>query len=194
MTEMRLEEMELVRAAGKGDHRAFRILVERYQGRVAATVINMLGPGPESEDVGQDAFIRLYQALPNFRGDASVGTYVTRIAMNLSLNEIRRRKRKSLFGLTRFSGDEESDKTVASLTGDSETSSLEFQVRMRALVLRLGPDHRAVVVLRWMEGYSTEETAELLGIPKGTVLSRLHRAMQEMRGWLEASKEEKHAG
>ena len=68
--------------------------MRRYESKVAATVVGMLGAGNEADDVGQETFIRFYNALKNFREEASVGTYITRIAINLSLNELRRRKRR----------------------------------------------------------------------------------------------------
>ncbi len=79
--------------APEGDEEAFRCLVERYEGAVAATVIGMLGPGGEVDDVGQEVFVRFYRALDRFRGDSSLKTYLTRIAINLSLNELKRRRR-----------------------------------------------------------------------------------------------------
>ena len=80
----RSSEDKLLERARQGDERAFRQLVERYEGLVAATVIGMLGPGPDAEDVGQETFIRFNRALKSFRGDSSVGTYLTRIAINQS--------------------------------------------------------------------------------------------------------------
>ena len=75
---------QLAAAARDGDMDAFRMLVEKLEPRVAATVIGMLGPGPDAEDVGQETFVRFYRALNSFRGDSSVVTYVTRIAINLA--------------------------------------------------------------------------------------------------------------
>ena len=83
----------LLDAAGRGDPRAFQLLVERYEGRVAAVVVSMLGPGPDADDVGQETFIRLYKSIDRFRGDASLGTYITRIAINQSLKALKRRKK-----------------------------------------------------------------------------------------------------
>ena len=84
----------LIDRARAGDEAAFRGLVERYESQVAATVVGMLGPGDEADDVGQETFVRFYQALSKFRGEAALGTYLTRIAMNLSLNAIKRRQRQ----------------------------------------------------------------------------------------------------
>ena len=86
-------DVECIACAKTGDDQAFRQLVERYEGQVAATVVGMLGAGAEAEDVGQDVFIRFYESLDKFRGDSAVGTYLTRIAINLSLNAVERRKR-----------------------------------------------------------------------------------------------------
>src|SRR5512147_1312303 len=87
-------DKELLHRARSGDHKAFARLVQRYESRVAATVKGMLGSTDESEDIGQEVFIRFYHALHAFREEASLGTYLTRIAINLSLDELQRRKRR----------------------------------------------------------------------------------------------------
>ena len=92
MSEREETDRALTDRAREGDEAAFRTLVTRYESRVAATVVGMLGPGDEADDVGQETFIRFYQALGKFRGEAALITYLTRIAMNLSLNAIKRRQ------------------------------------------------------------------------------------------------------
>lgn len=170
---------ELLERARSGDERAFQAIVERYEDRVAATVIGMLGPGREADDVGQETFIRLFRALDSFRGESSVGTYVTRIAINQSLKALKRRRTwRERF----FSRDENDD---AYFDEPAEEGGQEFDDVERARLVQealghLGPEHRAVVVLRMLEGYSTRETADLLGIPEGTVMSRLSRALEKL--------------
>ena len=83
-------DLELVERARAGDDGAFRVLVERYESQVAGTVVGMLGRCPEADDVGQETFIRFYKGLAGYKATASVGTYITRIAINLSLNELKR--------------------------------------------------------------------------------------------------------
>lgn len=165
---------ELLDQARSGDQRAFRLLVERYEGKVAATVIGMLGRGPEADDVGQEVFVRLYKSLDSFRGDSSLGTYLTRIAINQSLKAIKRRQSWS----RRFLNWE------PDLVADRHADDFEEDVDRASLVGRaldsLSPDHRAVTVMRLMEGYSTSETAEILDIPEGTVMSRLSRALKNL--------------
>jgi RNA polymerase sigma-70 factor (ECF subfamily) len=165
----------LVERARQGDERAFRSLVERHEPRVAATVIGMLGAGDDAEDVGQETFIRLYRSLDRFRGDSSLGTYVTRIAINLSLTALKRRRRQ----ISRFvsQDDIERDLPEASTDPRGELERSEDARRVRVAIERLSPNHRAIVVLRMIDGFSTRETSEILGIPAGTVMSRLARAM-----------------
>ena len=161
-----------------GQTEAFRFLVERYQDRVATTIKAMLGNTTEAEDVGQETFIRFYKALKDFRGDSSVGTYLNRIAINLSLNAIKRRKR--LFN--RF---EDTDVATTMPSKDTvDPEGIDRKDLIQRALLGLKPNYRAVVVLRYIEGYSTKETAQLLDVPTGTVLSRLSRAQAKMKEWL----------
>ncbi len=173
-----VSDQALIERAREGDDVAFRDLVERHESRVAATVIGMLGPGDEAEDVGQETFIRLYRSLDRFRGDSSLGTYLTRIAINLSLTALKKRKRR----MSRFVSQDETerDRPEASWDPRDQIERSEDIRRVRAAVTRLAPNHRTVIVLRMIDGYSTKETAEILGIPAGTVMSRLARAMERL--------------
>src|SRR5512137_823416 len=87
------EENELVKAALDGDKNAFGEIVNRYRRMVARTVKSMLGDSVFAEDIGQEVFIKLYYSLSEFRGEAKLSTYIQKIAVNLTLNEIKRRKR-----------------------------------------------------------------------------------------------------
>jgi len=179
------DDGELLRRSREGDLSAFSELVRRYESKVAATVIGMLGPGDEADDVGQETFIRFYNSLNRFREEASVGTYLTRIAINLSLNELRRRKRRRLLFRSTDAGNE-SDEPA------SEEAPDQFDRKeiVRRALNALEPKFRAVVTLRLIEGYSTEETAGLLGVPIGTVLSRLLRAQKKLQKILQQYKED----
>ena len=171
-----LTEKELVAAARNGDDGAFEQIVRRYEHVVAATVIGMLGNCPEADDVGQEAFIRLYRSLTRFRGESSLKTYLTRIAINLSLNELKRRKRKlSLF--SRKPVEEFHDLPAQG----NQTVQRDNQEMVRWAIGKLDPKFRSVIVLRLIDGYSTQETASILDIPMGTVLSRLARAQNKLR-------------
>lgn len=172
-----MTEQELIKKARAGDDQAFEQIVKRYESRVAATVIGMLGKCDAADDVGQEVFIRFHKSLHRFREDSSLGTYLTRIAINLSLNELDRRKRRLFF----FARPEENER-VEPLNNPHETIALnERQKLVQSAIQRLEPKFRAVIVLRLIEGYSTAETAQLLNVPQGTVLSRLSRAQKKLK-------------
>lgn len=169
---------ELVAQARVGDQRALRSIIERYERKVAATVIGMLGPGPDAEDVGQETFIRFYKAIDRFRGDSSLGTYLTRIAINQSIKALKRRQTWRRRFVSR--DDEGVELPERGLDG-RELVETEDRKRVIDRALKaLTPDYRAVVVLRFIEGYSTKETAGILGIAEGTVMSRLYRATDKL--------------
>jgi RNA polymerase sigma-70 factor (ECF subfamily) len=169
-------DQELIIKSRNGDNNAFKELIKKYEHQVAATVIGMLGHCEEAEDIGQETFIRFYQSLNKFRGEASVGTYLTRIAINLSLNEIKRRQRqRKLF----FSKSDDKIKNMPDLNRAKENKELKKIVQ--AGIQKLEPKFRAVIVLRLIDGYSTKETAQILKLPVGTVLSRLARAQKKLK-------------
>jgi RNA polymerase sigma-70 factor (ECF subfamily) len=138
----------------------------------------MLGPGADAEDVGQETFIRFHGALDRFRGDSSLKTYLIHIAMNLSLNALRGRRRTTL----RFAdgADDLAAAPEPRVGPAGDTDAAEVRTIVQRAVSTLSEKHRAVVVLRMFNDYSTRETAQILGLPEGTVLSRLSRALHEL--------------
>lgn len=166
----------------QGDQDAFRVLVERYEETVAVTVVSMLGRTSEVDDVLQEVFIQFYRSLGRFRGDASVRTYLKRIAINKALDVLRRRKR--FFG--RFlSRDDDAVHLNEPAPGQEPVEATERDRLVRRAIASLPPNYRAVITLRLIDGYSTEETARMLNIPYGTVLSRLNRANQKLKAILQ---------
>lgn len=143
---------------------------------MAATVIGMLGYCTEADDVGQETFIRFYQSLNKFRGESSIGTYLTRIAINLSLNEIKKRQRRRELHLS-----SENEK-MENVPDDSDRKNLkELKEIVHTGIQKLNPKYRSIIVLRLMQGYTTRETAQILNLPIGTVLSRLARAQMQLK-------------
>ncbi len=181
MREDALTDEALVDAARTGREDAFRELVERYEGRVASVVIRMLGNTPEAEDVGQETFIRFYRSIRRFRGQASVGTYLTRIAINLSLNELKKRQRRSIFVPFAPVGKEQHAPEMEYADPRASADYDDTADRIQRALSQLKPEFRSVIVLRLMEGYSTRDTAEILGLPVGTVLSRLRRSQEKLK-------------
>lgn len=168
------QERELLSRARQGDQQALREIVEHNSQQVARTVMGMLGNSPEVEDIGQEVFIQFFKSLPNFRGEAKISTYLTRIALNLAINEIRRRRKE------RQNQEVAAEENWIISPGATEKER-DFQRLVRQALLKLAPSFRQVVILRLVNGYSTQEVAEILRLPQGTVLSRLARAQQKLR-------------
>lgn len=175
------DDLELISRARKGDQQAFAAIVRRYEALVARTVIGMLGNTQEAEDVGQEVFIRFYRAMEKFRGDSALGTYLVRIAINLSLNAMKKRKNSVDINSKMDEGFKAEDLVIA----EDTLAKKDAHDAVHQALLTLDPKFRSVVVLRMIEGYDTKETAEILDIPLGTVLSRLTRAQKQLRKILE---------
>lgn len=183
----RHDERGLVARAAAGDATAFRALVAAHEAAVATIVTAMVGAGDDADDVGQETFVRLLRALPTFRFDASVRTYVTRIAMNASLDLLARRKRRA--GWLRLTGRAGDATLQLPATGDDASARVEREEQLHQLqraIATLDDKHRAVLVARMLDERSTREVADMLGIPEGTVMSRLTRAMAKLRSALDA--------
>ena len=170
----------LVKLSLEGDSRAYGEIVRRYEDMVAGIVKGMLGNIQQAEDVGQDTFIRLFYSLAKFRGDSKLSTYIQRIAINLSLNEIKRGKRfVSLFSRN-DSEDNITEKEIQDKHLNTEEDS-DLKEILEKAIATLPADYKAVVVLRLIQGYSSKESAEILEVPVGTVLSRLSRARDQLQ-------------
>jgi RNA polymerase sigma-70 factor (ECF subfamily) len=174
------EELELVKASLNGDKRAFGEIVSRYQKMVARTVKGMLGDSAFAEDIGQEVFINLFYALPDFRGDAKLSTYIQRIAVNLTLNEIKKRKRFfSMF--TQKGNNEMHEIEIADHSFEKKNDAAEL---VNKALSAMDPKFRIIITMRMLQGYTTKETAEILDLPLGTVLSRLSRAQEQLKNIL----------
>jgi RNA polymerase sigma-70 factor, ECF subfamily len=173
-------DFELVELSKQGDQLAFAEIVRRHKSRVATTIHGMIGKGDSADDIGQEVFIRFYNSLASFRGEAALSTYLIRIAINLSLNEINRIKRKNLFSFDKMleEGSDIADK-------NNHASVLENNDFVQRSIQKLNVKYRVVLVLRLIDGYSTDETAKILNIPVGTVLSRLTRAQIKLKKYLQ---------
>jgi RNA polymerase sigma-70 factor, ECF subfamily len=181
-------DWELVRLSGEGDSEAFRELVERYQRRVLAVVTGMLHDREAALDVTQETFIKAYRSIGRFKGDASFYTWIYRIAVNLAIDYQRREWRRPATGNNRGpsgSGHEDlldriSDETPAADPFHATVDS-ELRDRVREAIDELTPDHKAVILLRELEGLSYEEISRVMQCSKGTVMSRLHYARKKLQ-------------
>ncbi len=171
------DELRLVKASLEGDKLAFEEIVNRYRKMVARTVKGMLGDSVYAEDIGQEVFIKLYYSLSEFRGEAKLSTYIQKIAINLTLNEIKRRKR--FFSMFSQKGNDEMHEIeIPSYENEEKREAKEL---VNKALQSLDPKFRIIVAMRMLQGYSTKETAEILELPLGTVLSRLSRAQEQLK-------------
>ena len=181
-------DSELVARVLKGDKDAFRPIVERYQNRLYAMVVGMVRDEAEARDLVQNAFIKSYQSLDTFRLDSSFYTWIYRIAMNLAIDSCRKRRRRKTGSF---------DEAVAARDDDGEMLELhhtdgpaealqrkELRQRIFAAMEELTEEQREVLLLREVEGLSYAEISESMGIPEGTVMSRLFYARKKMQGLL----------
>ncbi|GAB4339575.1 MAG: RNA polymerase sigma factor RpoE [Calditrichia bacterium] len=180
-----MDEREIVSRVLAGETDAYSEIVRKYQPQLFGVVQHILGKRGGAEDIVQEAFIRFYRNLANFRWESGVGTYLTRIAINLAYNEIRRKSR----WLRVFSRE---DDQVHNISGENKTGYDDTAEIIQRAISRLPEDFQKVVILRLIEGYSVKETAEILDIPVGTVLSRLKRAQEKLKNKLAPILEERY--
>ena len=178
------DDHSLVEACRAGQTEAFGILVERYQRRLYPTVLRLVGSAEDAEDILQDAFVRAFEKLDQFQGESSFYTWIYRIAVNLALSGHRRRRVRSALRSGRRGAASRGLHALDESADADPTMPLERAERegiVAAALNRLGPEHRAVVVLKDFDGRRYEEISAILNIPVGTVRSRLHRARCELR-------------
>ena len=185
MNEAERDDGALVRAAQRGDEQAFRQLVERYQRRVYQLALGMMKDTDEAMDISQETFVRVHRYLPSFKGDSSFFTWTYRIAMNLCLDARRRKGRGERVDL--LDSDEAEieaamDPPSAALAGPQRQAlNDELKGKIEEALASLSENHRAILLLREVEGLSYEELAKILKIRKGTVMSRLFHARLNMQ-------------
>jgi RNA polymerase sigma-70 factor, ECF subfamily len=180
------DDSVLVERCRAGDITAFEPLVEKYRQRVWRLAVNVLRDREEAWDVAQEAFVRAWQALPSFRGQSAFYTWLFRIAMNVATDRARQRaSRGRAFGTERVP-EEDWDRVLvdqpAGREAPDETAARgEDRARIEQALAKLSEQHRAIIVLSDLEGLSYKEIADVLHIPMGTVMSRLHNARKRLR-------------
>ncbi len=180
------DDLSLIADTRAGRTDAFGTLVHRYQDRLYPTALRLTGRAEDALDLLQDAFLRAFQKLAGFQGDSSFSTWVYRIMVNLALSE-RRKRSPRLF--RRDPGAMPVDPAAPTESTDpgARLERAEREAMVQGAIGRLAPDHRVVVVMKEFDGLRYDEIAEALGIPVGTVRSRLHRARCELRDSLLAA-------
>ena len=173
------QERALIEAAAGGDPTAFEKLMRMHEGKMYAVALRMCASREDAQDCMQEAMIRAYRAIEDFRFQSSFSTWIYRITMNTCLDELRRRKVRQATSL-----DALLDAGWAPSGGESPEGHAMQQDRRRALegaIHALPEDMRAAIVLRDIQGYSYDEIADILSVNVGTIKSRISRGREKLR-------------
>lgn len=179
----------LVARAIDGDRAAFGQLVERYQKRVYSVAFGILRDREDAWDVAQEAFVKAYRNLGRFEGTSAFYTWMYRITHNLAIDHYRSRRRRDVVPVEETRklevALEKQDKPTFEVDPSETTDRAELTRVLHDAMSKLSEKHRAIIVLREVEGLSYEEIADVLGIKKGTVMSRLFHARKNLQALLQ---------
>ncbi len=187
---MATDDLTLVKRVRTGDQRAFRLLVERYQRKVYSVALGMLKDREEAMDVSQEAFVKVYKYLDHFKGDSSFYTWLYRITVNVCIDVIRKRGGGGKGEMVEFDESFQVDLAEAQIGAlgtrlgtNPQKSALrkELAAKIEEALAEVPEKHRAILLLREVEGMSYEDLAKTLDIPKGTVMSRLFHARAKVQ-------------
>ena len=192
-------DQALVERAQKGEHKAFELLVVKYQRRLNRLISRFIKDEHEVHDVTQEALIKAYRALPNFRGESAFYTWLYRIATNTAKNFLITSGKRVMLQ-SDVANDEGEFLDITEQVADYHTPEAEMVNReiletVEAAVSRLPEDLRKAITLREMDGYSYEEIAQIMDCPIGTVRSRIFRAREviakDLRPLLDTSEDQR---
>jgi RNA polymerase sigma-70 factor (ECF subfamily) len=182
------EDEALVARAQRGDTGAFDVLVERYKQRLYATVYHMTSNHEDANDLVQDTFIKAYKSLRSFKRQSSFYTWIYRIAVNRTINFVKRRKDRGHLSLNDVDASIETDpdyvELMSHVTPRREVGLNELQEKLNESMQKLSDEHRAVVVMHDVQGMTHADIAKVIHCSEGTVRSRLYYARQQLQGLL----------
>lgn len=185
------EDAELVGRTQAGDAAAFDQLVVKYSPRLYGLVYNMTSNHEDTNDLLQDVFAKAYRSISGFRGKSSFYTWIHSIAVNMTINFLKKRGRRFTMSLDDVDANIQNDKDFIEVTSSSISNPVreadlgELQQRLNEAMLRLSPDHRAVVTMFDIQGMPHAEISKILGVSEGTVRSRLFYAHRQLQNYLE---------
>ena len=185
-----LSDHQLIEATKAGDEAAFGEIMRRYRSPITNYIFRFLNDYEEAVDLAQETFVRVYFAIERYHTDFAFSTYIYRIASNLAISEIRRRKRRklvSLTGLFQFDNEEAQDFNPpdGKILADQSLVESEQSRTIARAIATLPEKYRAPIILRDIEGRSYEEIAEILELGLGTTKSRISRARGLLRDKLQ---------
>ena len=177
------DDQTLVRAAQRGDMTAFEELVARHRDKIFARAYSMMRNEEEAVDLSQEAWVKGWQRLAQFQGDSSFGTWMTRVVINLCLDQLRKQKRQrteSIEGMDEESGGVERHMPVVTVNPTAGLERAELRQRIDRALGLLSYEHRTVLVLHAFDEMEYKEIAKTMGCSIGTVMSRLFYARRKL--------------
>ncbi|MFT5302218.1 MAG: RNA polymerase sigma-70 factor (ECF subfamily) [Mariniblastus sp.] len=184
MSKANQEDQLLIRQTIDGQKEAFDQLIRKYQDRLFNGMVQILRSEPEAEDVVQDAFVLAFTKLHSFKGNSAFFTWLYRIAYNVAITRLRRRKPTVPLDGTGEAG--KLDFPDGGPSPDDRLQKDEQAAQLHNALARLSDEHRVILVLREMDDLDYDAISDVLGLPIGTVRSRLHRARVHLREHLDA--------
>jgi RNA polymerase sigma-70 factor, ECF subfamily len=181
-------DIALVYRVQEGDVSAYNILIQKYEKRLYSVIYNLTSNREDASDLTQEAFIKAFRSISNFKGKSSFFTWLYRIAVNNTISTLKKNRYKQFFSLESIRNDINENKTLNSLiernSADKPTFLKELQEKLNEALQKLSINHRTIVVLHEIEGLSHQEIANITKTSEGTVRSRLHYAKQQLQGFL----------
>ena len=182
---MEPSDWELVQQCQTGEMGAFQELVSRYHQKIYVVILGLVRNREDALEVAQETFFRAYRKIKGFQGGSSFYTWLYRIAVNIAIDSQRRQKRNPLDFRETMDGLFEQQNEVAK-DPFSDVHDRELREKLVSAINDLTPEHRAVIILRTIEGLSYKDIGEILGCSEGTVMSRLHYARKKLQEKLSA--------
>ncbi|MFT8363110.1 MAG: RNA polymerase sigma factor SigW [Sporolactobacillus sp.] len=191
---MEAKEKKLIKRIKKGDHQAFAEMVDDYKNKVYIICFRMVGDRQEAEDLTQETFLRAFRFIGQFDSTRKFSTWLFRIATNLSIDALRRKKPGVSLD-AELPGTEglalESVLPDKQATPDEQMVQSELEAAVQKEIQRLPEKYRTAIILKYMEDLSLKEISEIMGIPVATVKTRIHRGREMLRKYLVVVRGEK---
>lgn len=188
-------DQDLITRSQQGDTCAFDALILKYRDKLYGLVYNMTSHKEDTRDLLQEVFARAYQSLGKFRGNSAFSTWIYQIAINLTLNFLKKRKRRERLSLNDFGSSMWQNPALIDTTHkanpEKQTNLNELQIKLNEALMKLSEPHRKVVTMFDLQGMSHADIAKVLNISEGTIRSRLHYAHLQLQSSLQARWDER---